>query len=226
MHLYTLEIAGEIFMFAFLSISMIILLAVISPGPDFIIVTRNALRYSQRAGVMTALGMAISTLFHSTYCILGLSLIISQSILLFNLIKGAGAAYLIYLGIKGLMEKPSSDEKMQVSKARKEITAWKAFSQGLICNISNPKTICFFLALFTTIINPSTSLFKKIGFSIEIAFIHLAWFSSVAMLFAHPKLKHFLGKFQFYITKVFGAILIAFGIKIATLIEVKGLHSE
>jgi threonine/homoserine/homoserine lactone efflux protein len=95
-------------MFEFMTITLIILLSTISPGPDFAIVSRNALRYTQKTGVMTALGVACGTLFHSIYCILGFAIIISRSLLLFNIIKYIGAAYLIYLGVLGLFEKRES----------------------------------------------------------------------------------------------------------------------
>src|SRR5579863_5423615 len=103
-------------MIEFLTISTIITLAVISPGPDFALVSRNALRYSQKVGIMTSLGTGSGALFHATYCILGFAIIISQSVLLFNVIKYLGAAYLIYLGGKGLLEKKTAtqinDEKI------------------------------------------------------------------------------------------------------------------
>lgn len=109
-------------MLEFFTISIVILLAAISPGPDFALVTRNSLRHSQKAGVMTALGIAIGTLFHASYCILGFVIIISKSILLFNIIKYMGASYLIYLGIKGLLEKKNKEEiKYNSSTGRKHL---------------------------------------------------------------------------------------------------------
>src|SRR3990167_10850400 len=97
-------------MLEFFTTTLVILFAVISPGPDFAIVTRNALRHSQNTGIMTALGIATGTLIHVSYCILGLAIIISKSLLIFNIIKYIGASYLIYLGVKGLFEKRSSTE--------------------------------------------------------------------------------------------------------------------
>ena len=71
----------------FLSVSLLIILAAISPGPDFAIVTKNSLLYSRKAGIYTALGVSGSLLVHAVYCILGLALIISQSLLAFIIIK-------------------------------------------------------------------------------------------------------------------------------------------
>ena len=204
-------------MLDFLTISLIILLAVISPGPDFAIVSRNALRYSQKIGLFTAMGVSCGALFHGSYCILGFAIVISKSLLAFNIIKYVGAAYLIYLGIKGLLEKQTSSNQVTIEKFVKEISAAQAFRQGILCNVLNPKTILFFLALFTMMIKPSTSLATQAGYGIEISIIHFSWFSLVALFFSHPKVKLFLGKFFHYITKAFGGLLVIFGLKIATI---------
>ena len=111
-------------MLEFMTISLIITLAVMSPGPDFAIVSRNALRYSQKTGLFTAMGIACGSLFHASYCILGFAIVISKSILLFNIIKYIGASYLIYIGIKGLLEKKTSSN-IEAQKSNAEISAFQ-----------------------------------------------------------------------------------------------------
>ncbi|WP_438884465.1 LysE family translocator, partial [Bacillus cereus group sp. BC22] len=76
----------------------ITLLAVISPGPDFAMVTRNSLMLSRRSGVLTALGIGLGVTVHVSYTLLGVGLLIRQSLWLFNAVKLVGAIYLIYLG--------------------------------------------------------------------------------------------------------------------------------
>lgn len=203
-------------MLEFFTISLVILLAAISPGPDFVLVTRNALRYSQGIGVMTACGIACSLLLHASYCILGFAIIIAKSLLLFNIIKYIGASYLIYLGIKGLLEKATTAQ-ISATKTPTNISAMQAFMQGVLCNALNPKAIFFFLALFTLLIRPSMPIIVQVGYAVEISLIHLIWFSMVAFFFAHSRIKLFLGNCLHYITKTFGAVLILFGLKIATL---------
>lgn len=70
------------------------LIAVISPGPDFALTLRNSLAYSRQAGICTAMGITVGHIVHATYCLVGIGAIISRSILLFNIIKWLGAAYL------------------------------------------------------------------------------------------------------------------------------------
>lgn len=205
-------------MIEFLSISLIIILATVSPGPDFILVTRNSLQHTQKTGMMTALGIACGTLLHSSYCILGLALIISRSLLLFTIIKYLGAAYLIYLGLKGIFAKKLALTIDSID-LRAIPSAKSAFQQGLLGTALNPKAILFFLAFFTMVINPSMSLWAQSGYAFEIALIDLLWFSAVSFLFAHEKIKTLLGKALHYLTKFFNGFLIIFGIKIATLVR-------
>jgi len=94
----------------FLTVAALSALAAISPGPDFAMVVKNSFS-SRKAGLFTSLGVACSILLHASYCIMGLTLIISKSLLLFNIIKYIGAAYLIYIGIKGLLSKNSRNQK-------------------------------------------------------------------------------------------------------------------
>src|SRR3954463_9342933 len=84
---------------SFITFGAIALLAAISPGPDFLVVTKNSINHSRRIGIMTALGVGSAILVHVAYTIVGVGLIISQSILLFSAIKLLGAMYLCYLGV-------------------------------------------------------------------------------------------------------------------------------
>ncbi|MBJ7297359.1 MAG: LysE family translocator [Dolichospermum sp.] len=96
------------FLTDWLTVFSIALIAIISPGPDFAITLRNSLLYSRQAGVYTAFGVGAGFIVHSTYSLIGIGTIISQSILLFNTLKWVGAAYLIYIGIKSLRAKKQS----------------------------------------------------------------------------------------------------------------------
>ncbi|KTD35833.1 lysE family transporter protein [Legionella nautarum] len=200
----------------FLSITVLIMLAAISPGPDFAVVTKNSLLFSRRAGIYTALGVSVSLLIHAVYCILGLAIIISQSLLAFSIIKYLGAAYLIYIGVKGILAKRSAitvDQELSQST----ITGLQAFYQGLLCNLLNPKAIMFLLAFFTLIVKPGNSLLFEMGYGLEIAVIHMIWFSSLSMMMTHNAVKTQLNRIQYYIVKAMGAVLVAFGVRIATL---------
>ncbi len=200
----------------FLAITLLIILAAISPGPDFAMVTKNSLLYSRRAGVFTAIGIATSLLIHATYCILGLAIIISQSLLAFSIIKYVGAAYLIYIGIKSLLAKREI-RKMNFQVSHHLLNPLQAFWQGLLCNLLNPKAIMFLLAFFTLVVKPHSSLWMELGYGLEIGVIHFVWFSLLAYLLTHRYVKSNLSRLQYYIVKAMGGLLVAFGVRIATL---------
>jgi RhtB (resistance to homoserine/threonine) family protein len=199
----------------FLSISALILLAAISPGPDFALVTRNSLMYSRKAGIYTAFGISVSILIHATYCILGLAILISESPFAFNIMKYLGASYLIYIGIKSLFAKRDR-ELIQVNHASQSIKGSQLFYQGLLCNLLNPSVIMFFLAFFTMVV-PGHTLALEAGYALEISAIQMIWFSTLAFMLTHPYVKRNLNRIQFYIVKMMGALLVGFGLKIATL---------
>ena len=92
----------------FLTVALIHLLAVASPGPDFAVVVRESVTHGRRAGTWTALGVGSAIFLHVGYSLLGIGLIVSQSIVLFNALKWAAAAYLLYIGFKALRAKPAA----------------------------------------------------------------------------------------------------------------------
>lgn len=204
-------------MYEFFAISFIIVLAAISPGPDFAMVVKNSLSGSRTAGLYTALGVTISLLIHSSYGIFGLAMIISKSLLLFSAIKIIGAAYLIYIGIKSMMEKRQSVQQSSNHFSSTPIQNKEAFMQGLFCNLLNPKAILFILAFFTMILKPESSFTAQFGFGVEIAIVHLVWFSLLAIIITHPATRTVLSRVQYYIVKMMGAALIGFGVRIASL---------
>ena len=91
----------------FLTVALIHLLAVASPGPDFAVVVRESVTHGRRAGTWTALGVGSAIFLHVGYSLLGIGLIVSQSIVLFNALKWAAAAYLLYIGFKALRAQPA-----------------------------------------------------------------------------------------------------------------------
>ncbi|MCE3238302.1 MAG: lysine transporter LysE [Gammaproteobacteria bacterium] len=216
---YNIVDLGVAAMSEFITISLIIMLAAISPGPDFAMVVKNALLRNRRCGIFTALGVSCSLLIHSAYCILGLAIVISKSLILFSIIKYIGAAYLIYIGVKSLLAKHSV---MQITEQTTNDTmnTYQGFMQGLLCNLLNPKAIMFILAFFTLIINPSSSWIEQLGFGIEIALIHFVWFSWLALMITHQRIRARLNTIQHYIGKVMGVALIGFGARIALLSHV------
>lgn len=196
------------------SIVLLHLLALISPGPDFFMAVNNSLKYSRKTGIWTAVGFGLGISVHILYCVAGLAYIISQSILVFSLIKFLGAGYLIYIGYKSFFSK---SEEIDVKKQhkQKDISPLIAIKTGLLTNILNPKATLFFLSLFTLMISPETQTYVLWIVSSIMVLNTILWFSLVSMFFTHKKIYTIYSRFQAKINKTFGGILILIGIKVA-----------
>jgi RhtB (resistance to homoserine/threonine) family protein len=199
----------------FLTVALVHLLAVASPGPDFAIVVRESVSSGRHAGVWTAIGVGSGILVHVSYCLLGIGLIVSQSIMLFNLLKWLAAAYLIYIGIRALRAKPADPLQAQQALEAVAVTARGAFVRGFVTNGLNPKATLFFLSLFTLVISPQTPLLVQAGYGAYLAVATAAWFCAVAMLFSHARVRNGFIRMGHWFDRMMGAVLVALGIKVA-----------
>lgn len=198
----------------FLTVVVIHLLAAMSPGPDFVMISRNSLIYSRKVGIYSSIGLGLGILVHVTYSLIGIGLIISKSILLFSVLKFIGAAYLLYIGYKCLRAKPHHAQHMEKEK-QNDLGKLAAIRMGFLTNVLNPKATLFFFALFTQVINPSTPKTIQILYGLEMAIMTFAWFAFVATILSHNLIRKRFASVQHLLERTFGAILIALGIKVA-----------
>ncbi len=198
----------------FLIIAALHLLAVIVPGPDFFLVMRNSMVYSRKVGLLTAVGLGLGISVHVLYSLLGIALIISQSILLFNVIKIFGALYLMYLGINMLLAPSSKLDDPKFKKPKKTISSFGALKMAFLTNILNPKVTLFFLSVFTQVISPETSLTLKMLYGLEMTLMTMAWFSLVATGLTLPPIRRVFNRFIGFFEKAMGVVLSALGLRI------------
>jgi RhtB (resistance to homoserine/threonine) family protein len=196
-----------------LTVATITVLAVISPGADFAMVTRNSMILSRRAGVLTALGIALGVWVHVAYSMAGIGLLISRSILLFNAIKFIGAAYLVYLGITMLRAQKADASPAPAIAA--PISDRAALRIGFLTNALNPKTTLFVVALFTQVIGPQTPLLTQFGYGVFMSLAHLGWFALVAYAFSSQAARRFVAAFRQLIERGIGAVLVTLGLGLA-----------
>ncbi|MFK3603143.1 lysine transporter LysE [Pseudomonas sp. AP19] len=200
----------------FLTVALIHLLAVASPGPDFAVVVRASVTHGRRAGTWTALGVGSAIFLHVGYSLLGIGLIVSQSIVLFNALKWAAAAYLLYIGFKALRAQPAKPvAEGELHREVGERTARGAFTAGFVTNGLNPKATLFFLSLFTVVINPHTPLAIQAGYGVYLAVATAVWFCLVAMLFSQQRVRAGFARMGHWFDRTMGAVLIAIGVKLA-----------
>ncbi len=190
------------------------LLAVIVPGPDFIIVCRNALTYSRKSGIWTSVGLGIGCLIHISISLAGIAFIVSKSIIIFNIIKFLGASYLIYIGIKSIRCKSSKIQVTDKFKS-KDISILSSLKIGFLTNVLNPKATLFFLSLFTVIISPKTPMSIMGIMSIIMILNTMIWFSFLSLLITQKNIRLIFEKFQDKVNKFLGGLLIFIGMKVA-----------
>ncbi|MBL4694259.1 LysE family translocator [Candidatus Gracilibacteria bacterium] len=197
-----------------LTVILIHFLAVVSPGPDFAVVAKNSLVHNRKVGIYTAFGISIGICVHVFYSLIGIGLIISQSVVLFSTIKLIGAAYLIYIGIKALRSKANT-LKISSEKTQKTPSAKEAIKIGFLTNALNPKATIFFLAVFTQVIDPSTPKSVQVIYGLVMFINTFLLFTLISIGLSQKMIKKQFSKFQHHIERTMGAILIGLGIKIA-----------
>jgi threonine/homoserine/homoserine lactone efflux protein len=124
-------------------------LLTIAPGPDIVYVLTRGMTQGRHAGIAAALGFATGVIFHTALAALGIAALIRSSELAFSLVRYAGAAYLIYLGIRTLMSRSA----FQLGQDHSTIALWTVYQQSVIGNVLNPKVTLFFLSFLPQFIN-------------------------------------------------------------------------
>jgi len=195
--------------------ALINLLAAMSPGPDFLVVSKNSLAYSRKIGIGTALGVGAGIFVHVTYSIIGIGLIISKSILLFSAIKLLGAVYLVYLGMRLIFstsQKSAQDESHVLGSTK---TFFAALREGFFVNALNPKASIFFVSLFSQFFSPGTPTWLQALYGIEAAFVVGLWFVCLAVMLTHKPVKKRIERVQGPVMKLMGFALVLLGLKVA-----------
>ena len=188
---------------------------VVIPGADFAMVLRQSIAYGRRAGICTAAGVATAILVHGTYTLLGVGLIVGQSILAFNVIKTLGVLYLLWLGISALRAAPPAAPDVAGAKDGKQISDFAAYGLGFLTNLLNPKAVLFFLALFTTLVSAATPGPVKIVYLGSMSAMLLIWFAMVAIFFTMPSVRQGFFKLGRWFNRVTGITFILLALRVA-----------
>lgn len=199
----------------FMTVALVHLLAVASPGPDFAVVVRESVTQGRRVGSWTALGVGCGIFVHVAYSLLGIGLIVSQSIVLFNLFKWLAAGYLLYLGWRALRARPMSLDTADEVDTTSDRSPWQALVVGFVTNGLNPKATLFFLSLFTVVISADTPLWVQAGYGVYLAGATALWFLLVAWLFSRGRVRAGFARMGHWFDRLTGAVLIGLGVRLA-----------
>jgi threonine/homoserine/homoserine lactone efflux protein len=198
----------------FLLVISITLLASMSPWPDFILVTKNNLLHWLKAWIITSIWVGLWVLVHVIYCIAWLWLIISKSILLFNIIKIAWALYLLYLAYM-LMKSKKQDTNLEIkNKEIQKKSNLKFLTEWFLWNALNPKATIFFLSVFTQIIDIKTPIITQMLLWLSMMGVVWTWFILLSFLLNLKFIKNKISSIQYIVEKIMWWLLAFVGIKI------------
>ena len=196
---------------AFIGVSAVL---VIIPGPDMVLIAKNVVSRGRRSGFLTTAGTLTGILFHAVAAVLGLSAIVATSATAFFIVKLAGAAYLIFLGIQTLRESRQRVESKAAAAARNHRGG--GFVQGVLTNILNPKVALFFLTFLPQFVDPEGAIVRQTVMLAAIFWLMgAAWLviytvlvDRISRVFARPR-------FARVLQRVSAAVLVGLGVRLA-----------
>jgi len=184
------------------------------PGPATLLTIARATSSGTKVGIATGAGIAAGDIFHTVMAMLGISAIIATSATLFSIVKYIGAAYLVYLGIRAIIEKTPADP----AAGALAISADKAFRQAVLTEVLNPKTALFFLAFLPQFVRPENGTVMLQLAVLGIVFVVLGLFSTIVFAVSAGRLGSFLRRNPTVLKwqgKVVGGIYCALGVRLA-----------
>jgi threonine/homoserine/homoserine lactone efflux protein len=124
----------------------------LTPGSDTMYILGRSIAQGKKAGVLSALGISTGSLIHCLFAALGLSILLAQSAVAYEVVKYAGAGYLIFLGVKSLLTQPETG--LMPDQTIRQASYMRIYTSGILTNVLNPKVALFFLAFLPQFIDP------------------------------------------------------------------------
>ncbi|WP_029041288.1 LysE family translocator [Cucumibacter marinus] len=199
----------------YLALMAVFGIGAVSPGPDFAMVLRQSIAHGRAPAIATSAGIASAIFVHGAYTILGLGLVIAQSLWLFTALKFIGAAYLLWLGISALRAPAPTPPQDIDAPARRTMPLGTAYRIGFLTNLLNPKAVLFFLSLFTTLVSAKTLVVAQ-GFYVgSMAVMLFVWFALVSVFFTTPAVRGVFYRLGQWFNRLTGLALIALALRVA-----------
>jgi RhtB (resistance to homoserine/threonine) family protein len=200
-----------------LALAGVILLAAMSPGPDFVIVLRSVLSGGRRADMACGAGIASGVLVWAVVTSVGIAGLLAASAVAFTVVKLAGAAYLVLLGVQSLLaaRRGGYEQAKEPEAEKTRRSAFVAYRQGLLTNLFNPKVAVFFLALWPQFLPHDATVVDTSILTAVAAVTTLVWFTVLSNVVT--ALRRFLtaSKVRRTIDAVMGTLLVGIGVRIA-----------
>ena len=198
--------------FALLALAHFI--AVISPGPDFLVTLRQSIQRGKTAALWTSFGIGVGILVHVAYIIFGMAVLLRNHPEIMRVFQWVGAAYLLWLAWQCLRSSSVAQFSSNGDAVIAEQSAWQAWRLGFLTNALNPKATMFFLALYVNIINAATPVFIQIGYGVWMSIVTGLWFSFVSYVMVQPKVRQKFLSFGPWVDRVLGVLLVIVAIRL------------
>ena len=193
-----------------LTIGFLQLLAVISPGPSFLITARAAVANSRWQGVQVALGVGAGTVIWASAAVLGLHVLFEKFPALFFVMKLSGALFLLWIAFQIFRH---AAEPLAIGNAGVE-AGRNPFWQGFFTQISNPKVVVFFSSIFIALLPHDVPLWMSLSLIAIVSFNEVWWYSAVSAFFGTPAVRRFYMAAKSWIDRVTGLFLGGLGLKL------------
>ena len=196
----------------FITVALLHLFAVASPGPDFFLIARQSTLYGRDISIWASLGISIGILMHSFLSIAGIYVLLSLYPDFIFYMKIIASLYIASIGVRTLLV----NSRIEISSLsdQKNITSTKSFVMGFFTNALNPKAFLFFIMVFSLISNTNPSNETKILLGVYMAVATFIWFTLISISFSKISKGEFIKKNLPYLEKIIGVILILIALQI------------
>lgn len=193
-------------------------IALVSPGPDFLLVVRSAVRNTKSKALGVAFGISAANGVYITLCIVGVGAVLATSYVVMMILKIVGGLFLVYVAFLAIRSKRSdyafiSEENAQ-EKPLEGNSFRKEFLIGFVSGISNPKNILFYLSLFSVVLTNEVGIWFKIGLGIWMTVLVFLWDAFIIYVLSQDKVRRIFSKVAFFVDKVAGSVLGLIGMKL------------
>lgn len=199
-----------------LKIAPVFAVALISPGPDFMMITSMALSRGRMAGLLASFGIASGTALYASLSVLGLGVVFTHLHLLSVVVRLAGGLYLLYLAV--LLWKESFRSTAGDERDQKDVPAVKTgknpYVTGFVTNMTNPKAVAFFTSIFAFVLPADVSAGTQMALVSTVFVMAFTWFSFVVLVLSAPTMRRLYQKISHWIDRVAGTCLGFFGVRL------------
>jgi threonine efflux protein len=194
-----------------LSLLAVDLLAAISPGPNFVVVTQTALARTSTHAFAVVAGIVTANLVWCAAVAFGLSALFGVAPWLYGAVRLIGGGYLIYLGLRLWLgeSRPTSPHRPAAESSR-----LRAYARGLLTNLTNPKSVVYFGSVFTLFMGPATPAWVQVAAIGIVVFDTVLWYGTVAALFSRESVRRLYAAVRRPVDRAAGAVMVAFGARL------------